>query len=40
MAEVGDVYLCEICDQKVGVLQAGQGILVCCETPMKKQNNK
>jgi len=35
MTEVGDVYLCEICGNKVKVLEAGAGTLVCCGEPMK-----
>lgn len=35
MTEVGDVYLCEICGNKVKVLEAGVGTLVCCGEPMK-----
>jgi len=36
MTKVGDVYFCELCGHKVGVLQVGKGVLVCCDTPMKK----
>jgi len=36
MAEQGAVYLCEICGNKVKVLEAGDGELVCCGQPMKK----
>lgn len=35
MTKVGDVYLCEICGNKVKVLEAGKGTLVCCGKPMK-----
>ena len=35
MAKVGDIYLCEICGNKVRVLEAGAGVLVCCGKPMK-----
>ena len=35
MAKVGDIYLCEICGNKVRVLEAGPGVLVCCGKPMK-----
>lgn len=35
MTEVGDVYLCELCGNKVKVLEAGVGTLVCCGEPMK-----
>lgn len=34
MTEVGEVYLCEICGNKVKVLEAGAGELVCCGQPM------
>jgi superoxide reductase len=40
MSQVGDVYFCELCGHKVGILQVGKGVLVCCGTPMKKQNNR
>ncbi len=36
MATAGAVYLCEICGNKVKVLEAGEGELVCCGEPMKK----
>ncbi len=35
MAQEGEVYLCEICGNKVKVLEAGEGELVCCQEPMK-----
>jgi len=35
MTKVGEVYLCEICDNKVQVLESGIGVLVCCGEPMK-----
>jgi len=35
MTKVGDIYLCEICGNKVRVLEAGPGVLVCCGKPMK-----
>jgi superoxide reductase len=35
MTTVGDVYVCEICGNKVKVLEAGAGTLVCCGQPMK-----
>ena len=35
MTEVGEVYFCEICGNKVKVLEAGVGTLVCCGEPMK-----
>ncbi|MCB2172602.1 desulfoferrodoxin FeS4 iron-binding domain-containing protein [archaeon] len=36
MTEVSEVYLCEICGNKVKVLESGPGQLVCCGEPMKK----
>jgi len=36
MAQVEEVYLCEICGNKVKVLEAGGGELVCCGEAMKK----
>jgi len=40
MTQVGEVYFCELCGHKVGILQSGKGVLACCGTPMKKQNNR
>ncbi|MBU0580350.1 MAG: desulfoferrodoxin FeS4 iron-binding domain-containing protein [Candidatus Margulisbacteria bacterium] len=34
--EVGEVYLCEICGNKVKVIENGIGVLVCCDQDMKK----
>jgi len=34
MTKVGDIYLCKICGNKVKVLEAGKGILICCGKPM------
>ena len=34
MTNVNDVYLCEICGNKVRVLEAGAGTLVCCGEDM------
>jgi desulfoferrodoxin-like iron-binding protein len=34
MTKVGDIYLCQICGNKVKVLEAGKGTLVCCGQPM------
>ncbi|MDH5200694.1 MAG: desulfoferrodoxin FeS4 iron-binding domain-containing protein [Candidatus Bathyarchaeota archaeon] len=36
MTDVGEVYLCEICGNKVKVLENGPGQLVCCGQPMIK----
>ena len=35
MTQVEEVYLCEICGNKVKVLESGVGVLVCCGVPMK-----
>jgi desulfoferrodoxin-like iron-binding protein len=35
MTKVGEIYFCEICGNKVKVLEAGKGTLVCCGKPMK-----
>ena len=35
MTTIGDIYVCEICGNKVKVLEAGAGTLVCCGQPMK-----
>ncbi len=32
---VGQTYVCNICGNKVKVLEAGGGALVCCGVPMK-----
>lgn len=37
MTNVGEVYLCEICGNKVQVLEAGAGMLVCCGQNMTLQ---
>ena len=34
MTDVDELYLCEICGNKVKVLEAGVGQLVCCGQPM------
>jgi len=34
MTKVGDIYVCKICGNKVKVLEAGKGTLVCCGQPM------
>jgi superoxide reductase len=34
MIKVGDIYFCKICGNKVKVLEAGKGTLVCCGQPM------
>ena len=33
--EVGQVYRCKICGNKVKVVESGGGTLVCCGVPMK-----
>jgi len=35
MTTVGEVYVCEICGNKVKVWEAGGGTLVCFGQPMK-----
>jgi len=35
MTKVGEIYFCEICGNKVEVVEAGAGALVCCGKPMK-----
>ena len=37
MTKVKEVYRCEACGNVVEVKEAGQGELVCCDKPMKKQ---
>jgi superoxide reductase len=32
---VGQTYVCKICGNKVKVVEAGGGVLVCCGVPMK-----
>ncbi len=34
MTTVGDVYVCEICGNKIKVLETGAGTLACCGQPM------
>jgi len=34
MTKKGEVYVCEICGNKVKVLEAGVGTLVCCGQDM------
>ena len=36
MTKVKEIYLCEICGNKVQVLESDGGQLVCCGQPMKK----
>lgn len=35
MTTIGEIYYCEICGNKVSVLEEGKGTLVCCGEPMK-----
>ncbi len=37
---VGQTYVCKICGNKVKVLEAGGGALVCCGVPMKLVDSK
>jgi len=34
MTKLDEVYLCEICGNKVKVVNTGAGTLVCCGKPM------
>lgn len=34
MTKIGEIYLCEICGNKVKILESGKGTLVCCGQPM------
>ncbi|MBW1824467.1 MAG: desulfoferrodoxin FeS4 iron-binding domain-containing protein [Deltaproteobacteria bacterium] len=36
MTQVDEVYLCEICGNKVKVLESGGGELTCCGEAMNK----
>jgi len=36
MTEVSEIYYCEVCGNKVKVLENGVGELVCCGLPMVK----
>jgi desulfoferrodoxin-like iron-binding protein len=38
--KVGQVYVCEICGNKVKMLVAGKGQLICCGQPMKLVEEK
>ncbi|UCF09231.1 MAG: desulfoferrodoxin FeS4 iron-binding domain-containing protein [Thermoplasmata archaeon] len=38
MTNVGENYLCEVCGNKVQVLEAGAGTLVCCGRNMVLQS--
>ncbi len=33
--KAGQIYVCEICGNKVKMVVAGKGVLVCCGQPMK-----
>ena len=37
---MGQEYRCNICGNKVKVMEAGGGTLVCCGVPMKLVNDK
>lgn len=37
MTDVGEEYLCEICENRVKVLESGVGTLVCCGQDMTLQ---
>jgi superoxide reductase len=34
LTNVGEIYLCQICGNKVEVLENGPGVLVCCGEDM------
>jgi len=34
LTEEGQVYVCEICGNRVEVIESGAGTLVCCGQPM------
>jgi superoxide reductase len=36
MTQINEIYYCEICENKVKVLESGFGQLVCCGQPMVK----
>jgi superoxide reductase len=36
MTDIDEVYFCEICGNKVKVIEAGAGVLICCGEPMKR----
>jgi desulfoferrodoxin-like iron-binding protein len=38
--KVGQVYVCEICGNKVEMIVAGKGTLHCCGQPMKLAGEK
>jgi len=38
--KVGQVYVCEVCGNKVKMLVAGKGQLICCGQPMKLTEEK
>ncbi len=38
--KVGQVFVCEICGNKVKMLVAGKGQLICCGQPMKGVEEK
>lgn len=35
MTKKNQIYLCEICGNRVKVIETGAGTLVCCGQPMK-----
>lgn len=38
MTKVNEIYKCEACGNVVEVKEAGQGELICCDKPIKKEN--
>ena len=37
---VGQGYRCKVCGNKVKVVEAGGGVLVCCGIPMQLESDK
>ena len=37
---VGQEYRCKVCGNKVKVVEAGGGVLVCCGIPMKLEGDR
>jgi desulfoferrodoxin-like iron-binding protein len=36
----GEIYECEVCGNKVGVVKVGGGTLACCKQNMRKTDEK
>lgn len=39
MAEVGIIYVCNLCGQEIEVVKSGMGTLVCCDQPMQPKED-